>query len=312
MDSLDVPTVAPTWTRPDKLRFNALRTIPWLGGAAVVGLSLITGMMLADEGSAPTVVSIPQPIVVTPTSAPIHVTVAAPALAPVVAEDPKPMRMAVPMLASECFGRFTADGESPACSWDNGFPAISNDGRQVAELVIAGPVGPTDVSVVIYDVATNKVARTIAISKEGELDFENQDEPKFRAKVIQRTATAQRVLDAGKFRALRSLGSHMASDGAGDPLATPTATGEVREIHSEWLGATMRLLDPHTNTELFRHTFSAASPRPAKLDEECSAWSLVSVAGWWDPQSRVVVGQLLHHHGGCMCGSTTVTQAFAY
>lgn len=303
MDSLDAVTTSPTWTRPLPLRFKVLRTIPWLGGAAVVGLSLIAGMMLADEGSAPAV--IPQPIVLTPASAPITVTVAAPA--PVV-DAPKPMRMAVPMLAAECFGRVTADDDSPTCSWDTGFPAISNDGTQIAELVIEGPMGPTDVSVVFHDVATNKPTRTIAISREGELDYDRPDEPKYRAKILQRTATAQKLLDAGKFRALRSLGTHRTSD----PSAPSEVTGDAREIHPEWTGATMRLLDPEAGTELFRHTFSAAAPSSTKTAEECSGWSLVEIAGWWDPQTRVVVGQLLHHHGGCMCGSTTVTQAFTY
>lgn len=303
MDSLDATTISPTWTRPDTLRFKALRTIPWLGGAAVVGLSLIAGMMLADEGSAPAV--IPQPIVMTPSSAPIQVTVAAPAP---VADAPKPMRMAVPLLAAECFGRVTADDDSPACSWDTGFPAISSDGRQIAELVIEGPMGPTDVSVVFYDVATNMQTRTISISKEGELDYDHQAEPQYRAKIIQRTATAQRLLDAGKFRALRSLGTHLTSD----PTAAPEVTGDAHEIHAAWTGATMRLLDPQAGTELFRHTFSAAAPKPSKPDEECSGWWLVEVHGWWDPQTRVVVGQLLHHHGGCLCGSTTVTQAFTF
>jgi hypothetical protein len=300
MDSLDATTISPTWTRPDTLRFKALRTIPWLGGGAVIGLSLIAGMMLADEGSTPAI--IPQPIVMTPATAPIHVTVAAPAP---VADAPKPMRMAVPMLAAECFGRATADDDSPTCSWDTGFPAISNDGTQIAELVIEGPMGPTDVSVVFYDVATNKPTRTIAISMESELD--QQDEPRYRAKILQRTATAQKLLDAGKFRALRSLGTH----GTSDPAALPEVTGDAREIHPEWTGATMRLLDPQAGTEVFRHAFSAPAPTSSTADE-CSGWSLVQISGWWDPQTRVVVGQLLHHHGGCLCGSTTVTQAFRY
>lgn len=312
MESLDsIVDSTPAWTRPEKTRVNPLRAVPWLGGVAVIGLSLVTGMLLAAEGSTAMVVTIPQPVVVAAASSPVNVTVAAP-VPPPIALAPTPMRMAVPMLAAECFGRSDADGESPACSWDNGFPAISNDGKQVAELVIDGPMGPTDVSVVFHDVATNQPTRTITISKEGELDDEKPQDPTFRAKVIQRTATAQRVLEAGKFRAMHSLGTHKVTDLVGDPSLAPEVTGAAREIHSEWSGVTMRLVDPSAHTELFRHTFSASAPTRSKPDEECGGWSLVTITGWWDPQSRVVVGQLLHHHGGCMCGETTVTQAFSF
>ena len=288
----------PLLTRPEDV-YSRRRVASIAVGAVALGLSFTTGMLLADEAVAPMTVTIPQPIVVsTPASAS-----AAPGPAPIT-DAPKPMRMAVPMLAAECFGRVTADDDSPTCSWDTGFPAISNDGTQIAELVIEGPMGPTDVSVVFYDVATNKPTRTIAISMESELD---QDEPRYRAKILQRTATAQKLLDAGKFRALRSLGTHDTSD----PAAPPEVTGDAREIHPEWTGATMRLLDPQAGTEVFRHAFSAPAPTSSTA-EECSGWSLVQISGWWDPQTRVVVGQLLHHHGGCLCGSTTVTQAFRY
>lgn len=300
----------PLLTRPQDV-YSRRRVASIAFGAIALGLSFTTGMLLADEAVAPMTVTIPQPVVV---STPASVPAPAPVTAPSSDAPPPttPMRMAVPMLAAECFGRSDADGESPACSWDNGFPAISNDGKQVAELVIDGPMGPTDVSVVFHDVATNQPTRTITISKEGELDDEKPQDPTFRAKVIQRTATAQRVLEAGKFRAMHSLGTHKVTDLVGDPSLAPEVTGAAREIHSEWSGVTMRLVDPSAHTELFRHTFSASAPTRSKPDEECGGWSLVTITGWWDPQSRVVVGQLLHHHGGCMCGETTVTQAFSF
>ena len=283
----------------------------------MIGFSLVTGMLLADEGSAaaPAVISIPVPVPVQLTPAPvapapINVTVAAPEPAPVVEEPKPPLRLQVPMLDAECYGRITADGLSPRCSWDTGFPAISGDGRQIAELAIGGPMG-TDVAVVLYDVKTSKEIRRMTISKLDGFDYDKQEEPAVRAKVVQRTAAAQRVLAANKFRTLQSLGEHRTGYGA--PEDPPDVTGDPKAIHAEWTDATMRLVDPTARVELWRHTFSASPPkgRTADPDEECSAWSMVRVDAWWDPQARVVVGQLLHHHGGCMCGSSNVMQVFA-
>ena len=314
MESLETVGPAPSWARPEKQRLQLRRALPLLGGAAMIGFSLVTGMLLADEGAvaAPAVISIPIPVQVASAPAapaPINVTVAAPEPAPAVDEPKPPLRLQVPMLDAECYGRITADGMSPRCSWDNGFPAISGDGRQIADLAIDGAMGPVDVAVVLYDVATSKEIRRMTISKFDSFDYDKQEEPAVRAKVVQRTAAAQRVLTANKFRALQSLGQHRTGYAA--PEDPVDVTGDPKQVHAEWTDATMRLVDPGARVELWRHTFSAPAPKRAKPDEECGGWEMVWINGWWDPKARVVVGQLLHHHGGCMCGSTNVMQVFA-
>lgn len=305
----------PVWTRPAKLRMRAFRAIPLLGGVAVIGVSLVAGMLLADESAAPAIVAIPVPVQLPAPAvqpAPITVTVAAPT--PPVVDPPVfvDYRATTPLIDTDCIvgddgGLTTSPAvEKPTCAWDSGFPAISVDGSQIVEAHVPADDGRGNpgLIVVFTDVATSRQVRSITVLDPDEIEFGKPPDAQLRAKLRKRAAAAQRLIDARKFRSLIDLGSHNAGNEAGMP-------GDPTTIHAEYSGDTMRLLDPATKTALWRHTFSAPSPwAKPDPDKECQAWYLAEVQSWWDPEKRVVLGRLFYHHGGCMCGSTSIPQVF--
>ena len=159
--------------------------------------------------------------------------------------------------------------------------------------------------IVFTEVATSKQVRTVTVLSPDEIESGDLDD-KLRAKMRKRAAVAQQLIDTRKFRALIDLGSHNA--GNGNDVDVP---GDATGIHAEYVGDTMRLLDPATKTALWRHQFSSPSPwAHPDPDKECQSWYLAELQSWWDPQMRVVFARQLYHHGGCMCGSTSIPQAF--
>lgn len=296
----------PLLTRPADV-YSRRHVFSLAFAAIALGLSFTTGMMLADEGT--TTVAIPVPVIaMAPAVAPAPAAPIqeAPPPAPV-PEEPPPWRALAPSLDAACFGRDSI-ALPTSCTWDSGFPAISADGRTIAELVIEGPMGPTDASLVLHDIASSREVRRIAIAKSTG-DGQDPEDPVRRAEVEHRVAAAQQVLAAGAFRALHPLGEQV---GFAIDATEPRITGDVHAIHAEWSNETMRLVDPSTRTQLWRHRFSA--PRPAKHvepEDDCGGWDLARIGAWWDPQHRVVVARLLYLHGGCLCGETAVLQAFS-
>jgi hypothetical protein len=313
----------PTWTRPDDLRPRGRRLMPYAFGAIAIGLSLTTGLLLAEKTAATTIVPVVSPVHVTvaaPPPATASVTAAIPvpsapatatvtAAAPVPVEAPAPItyRPSSPKIQPECVGLVTADAADPVCAWENGFPAITPDGSQIVEHQIPddGGRGNPGLEIIFTDVATSKVVHKVTVLSPDEIEYDKPIDDKLRAKIRRRAAAAQKLIDAKKFHSMTWLGTHSAmSDSADLP--------EDRSgIHADFSGATMRLLDPTTKTELWRHYFTAPSPfGTPDPDKECNSWNLANLSTWWDPHARVVFGRLLFHHGGCMCGSSSIMQAF--
>lgn len=286
----------PLLTRPEHV-YSRRRMASIAFGAVALGLSFTSGMLLADEGAAPSTTTI------------IEVPVAkdAPPVVLPAIEPPPPAvayRATAPRLQAECIGS-TADSPAPECTWDDGFPAISGDGKTVVEARVPddGGRGNPGLHLVFFDVATSKVARTVVVLDPDDAPYGEPLTDKVRANLSKRVVAVQQELDAKKFRSLVEL----APMGSPDMhAATPKAPG----IHTEFTGQVMRLVDADRGAELWRHEWSAPAPRKHDPDVDCSAWYLAELGVSWDPETRVVFGQLLYHHGGCICGSTQLGQVF--
>lgn len=313
MDSTP-PLPSSSWTRPDDLRPRSRRIVPFAIAGIAIGLSLTTGMLIAGDRTATTTM-IPIPVVppavtiTTPQAAapPVTVTVTTPPPTPI-EELPKPAYRALkPELDPSCIAADLDTDLQPVCTWDDGFPAISGDGTT---LVSASPPddggrGNPGLRITFIDLATQKVVRSILVLDPDDHDPDNPNNDKVRAKTAKRAAEAQKLIDAGDYRSLISLGENTA-----DSISTSTSP-DTTGIHAEFSGSSMRLVDPATRTTLWRHRFSAPSPiAKPNHEQDCQGWSLAQVDAWWDPSTRIVIGNLLYHHGGCMCGSSSITQVF--
>jgi hypothetical protein len=286
--------------------------VPFAIAGITIGLSLTTGMLIAGGDRTATTTMIPIPVVppavtiTTPQAAapPVNVTVTTPPPAPVEAPPKPDYRALTPKLDPSCLG-IDGDADSPLCTWDDGFPAISADGKTIVDASPTddGGRGYPGLMVTFTDAATSKAVRTILVLDPNDHDPDNPTNEKVRAKVAKRAAAAQKLIDAGDYRSLIDLG--------GSTLGSTSTSADTTGIHAEFAGESMRLVDPATRTTLWRHRFSAPSPiAKPNYELECQGWSLAQVNAWWDPTTRIVVGNLLYHHGGCMCGSSSITQVF--
>jgi hypothetical protein len=270
--------------------------------ARVLGLTLAgTGLVVAIAASvrptvetritaAPVVTPVlltPPPIVVLP--APV-VAAAAPAEEP----PPRPRALA-PALDGNCV--LPADEMPPSCSWDDGFPAISADGSQIAikEYPDDGGRGNPGLTIRFVDVETSRLVRAVVV-----LDPDEYDEdavPQLQAKIDRRALAIQRTLDAGRYRTLELLSEDDASNRPADTA-----------IHAELDGDLMRIVDPATATVLWRHRFVHPAPRRASSDDDdfCGGWSLYAMSSWWDPPTGTVLASSLYRTGGCLCTDVSV------
>lgn len=289
----------PLLTRPEHV-YSRRRMASLAFGAVALGLSFTSGMLLADEAVAPVTTIIEVPAVAKAEPAAIVL----PAIEPPATVTA--YRAAAPRLEAACIGSPGADSASPSCTWDDGFPAISADGKTVVEARIPddGGRGNPGLHIVFFDVATSKVARTVVVLDPDEAPLGEPLTDKVRAKIVKRATAVQQELDARKFRSLVEL----APMGNPDMHAeTPPAPG----IHTEFTGPVMRLVDADRGTEMWRHEWTAPTP-VNDPDVDCTAWYMAQLGVSWDPETRVVFGQLLYHHGGCMCGSTQLGQVFKF
>ncbi len=290
----------PLLTRPEHI-YSRRRMASIAFGAVALGLSFTSGMLLADEAIAPTTTIIEVPVVANAEPAAIVL----PAIEPPATVTA--YRATAPRLEAECIGSLGADAGSPSCTWDDGFPAISADGKTVVEARIPddGGRGNPGLHVVFFDVATSNVARTVVVLDPDDAPLGEPLTDKVRAKIAQRVTAVQQELDAKQFRSLVELA----------PMGNPEMHAETTPasgIHTEFTGQLMRLVDPDRGTEMWRHEWSAPAPVKHDPDVDCTAWYMAELGVSWDPETRVVFGQLLYHHGGCMCGSTQLGQVFKF
>ncbi|MEO7731040.1 MAG: hypothetical protein ABIY55_08725 [Kofleriaceae bacterium] len=276
---------------------------PILVGLAC-GASFLIGMRWAKAPVRSLLVPIVTPVSVTVPAAQVVVTPAPEPPPPAVVEAPAPPRpraLAPHLAAAHCLIPIQ-DVEDPTCAWDDGFPAISRDGRLVATRYQPedGGRGYPGESIHLIDVKTGRVVRDALVLSPDEYSEAPKAQAKLRVTMARRAAAIQQVLDAGEFRALSVLGAQR----DGQDVEPPDAT----KIHAEIVGGMMRVIDPATTTVIGQYGFGVASRHPAKPDGECSGWTMAQIAVWWDPATKVTLGTPTYYTGGCMCPSETLEQ----
>ncbi|HEY4244850.1 MAG TPA: hypothetical protein VGM88_33775 [Kofleriaceae bacterium] len=297
--------------RPDlrpRIRIRALL----LGALALGGVATAAIVSASRPAPAPTVV----------TMAPAAVTVPAPVVTvmppppppapppPAPAPPPPPLRALAPSIAADCLLPIWSTDSGPqeptypeACGrWPDGFPAVSPDGARIAFLDRGAVAMENDpdrgATLTIEDSKTMHVLRRIELSTPAEF-HENRDVALER--VERRAEAAQRVLDAGRYEPLISLGD---THEPGDP------TG----IHLEFEGEHVRIVDPATSTILWQATPTMDAPPGQREDpdgnRECTSWNHNRTEILWNPHAKIVVAQLLYFTGGCMCPDTGDTLTY--
>jgi hypothetical protein len=274
---------------------------------AVIATAVITTIAMTPT-DAPAPPPPPEPKaaapVVIPIAAPQLVVLQAPAAPPPPAPEvpePPPPRAAAPFIQIACMldGQ---DGEAPAsCSWDHGFPAISADGKTLAVQRHGedGGRGYPGLSIQLLDVATSRVKRTVMVLDPDE--YVPSDDPKapaLRRKVEQRADVAQRLLDAGAYRALAVLGGSDA-----EPMS---AAGLRAEFDAE----VARVIDVASNTVVWQRRFSVAREFPdRKPDPDVDSCVPIHTRGMtisWDAQTRTILAEVSYGAGPCYCPDTTI------
>lgn len=293
--------------RPELFARTPRNLVIALGVATTVGVLL--GRAL-DNAPRVEHISVPAP----------HVTVEAPQLpAPVVnvsvpmptpVAEPEPVvptpapepRSLKPMLLAQCVGAFDS---SDACGWDDGFPAISNDGSVIATKFSMddGGRGYPNLEVHLRDANTGKLTRTIQLLSVDEWveDLESAPAVALRKKIEARVASAQKLLDASNYRAMKFLGRRDEMLDENSKTVHPTSG-----IYADLDNGLARLVEPVTNTVIWQHDFTVARATPPDDDEMCGGWNQIGMSLWWDETSRVVLSAQTIRTGGCMCSDDTV------
>lgn len=260
---------------------------------SVAGLAAAYALLAAPRGELRVqVVAVPAPIVnvaaPSVTVAPPQVTVNVPSPpTPPTPSEPAPPRAATPMVNAAC----VLSSEAPSCRWDDGFPAISADGRRIAFAINPDQhdSGSPGLSILFYDVRAQRYTTEQRVLAPGAYHEDGPSE-RVRAKATRAAARAQRVLDDGGFRALARLGR---SD---DLAEVPPA-----QLHAEFDGELVRAVDPATNRVLWQRVFVPPPSPPADPDDDCGGQTLVASEAWWDAATRAVLVTQGYHTGGCMC-----------
>lgn len=266
------------------------------GVVAISALALATGsvgaiLALRRAPTGPLIITMPSapaPTVTVP--API-VTVTVPAPPPAPDKPTIVPRMLAPHLDAGCLLPDSSTEPTP-CSWDNGFPAVSADGKLVA--VERSETSPGDGSTMavwieLLDAKTAGVVRRLDLLTPADLALERSIA---LARIATRTDAAQRVLDGRHYETLIALGNQDMPE-------------DAEHVHAEFLGGQARIVDPVSATVLWQGEPGVASPTRVGLsaDEggDCGSWNLHSTRLWWRPDAKVVLGELTYFTGGCMC-----------
>jgi hypothetical protein len=306
--------IKPSWTRP-KLHPRT-RRVAMIAGILSLGLfsgGLIAGRALEGDHAVFTPPIIPPTIITVPAPAP-SVTVRLPdpppppppVEAPVV--EPVPPRALAPRLWAECVLP-PADNGAPEfrmCAWDRGFPAISEDGSLIAIEYIPsdGGRGNPGLTIQFIDARTSRMVRSTRVLSPDEVVEEPAALEKLHARIAQRVAAAQRTLDAGRFRAMVSLGG---TEDADDPAVTSSPRWQA--LHAEVSGGAVRIVDPSRSSVIWQGSFGVGRPGgPAKDTDFCIGWGLHRMSLWWDPATKSLLSVQTYRTGGCMCGDDVIEE----
>jgi hypothetical protein len=310
--------IKPSWTRP-KLNPRT-RRVAMIAGILSLGLfagGLIAGRALTGDHVVfatpivpPTIITVPAPAPSVTVRLPEPPPPPPPVVEPVV--EPVPPRALAPRLWAECVlpsgdnhpdADRSTDADLRLCQWDRGFPAISGDGALIATEYVPddGGRGYPGLTIRFIDPSTSRVVRSALILSPDEFVEDPEARGKLQARIARRVAVVQRTLDAGRFRALVSLGG---SEDAADPAVTSSPRWQA--LHAEVSGGAVRIVDPSRSSVIWQGFFGVERPGgPAKDTDFCSGWGLHRMALWWDPATKTILSVQVYRTGGCMCSDDT-------
>lgn len=304
----NVPGLTRPALKPPRRRTAAIAVAGW-AGLLTIGFLLgeVTSQHSRIGSPLPTPIfvdapKVPAPVVTVNVPPPPPPPPPAPPPAPEPPPPPRP-RALVPHLEAWCIVAEEGSSILPACSWDDGFPAISADGALLVKKIYdASPSGSAGLAIGFFDAHTSRLVRQVdLLSLKRDYDAQEKLRPGAARRVHQRVAALQRTLDEGAFRSLISLGSNQLGTAAED--AKPSAE-VAKRTHAEFSGASARIVDPERSAVLWQHTFFSNLPDapydPARM---CGGKMLHSLDMWWDPATGVVLTNLTFFTGGCMCPS---------
>lgn len=269
-----------------------------VGGVALVAAAASAFVIARPTPPAPPpkVEVVSSPIVV-PISIPQPAPPAPPPPPPSAPPEPAPIvaRAASPHLDAACVDRSadSTDEETP-CGWDDGFPAISDDGKTVIAKLVPddGNRGFPGLYIQFFDATTGTLARSVKILDPDEYDSEAPE--KHRAKIAKRVAVVQRTIDAGHFRAL---------------IVPANEASAKSKFYVETRKGAVRLVDTARAIAIWQHTYEGSSPaRHDDPDAMCYSVDTVDVRLWFDEPTRTIVSTVGYSFGpSCMCGGEVKT-----
>lgn len=290
--------------RPSWIPRPRARLLAAVGLAAVFASGIVTAIALRPAKAPVIHVAAPTTqTTVLPFAVPSVVVLPAPAPPPApepVVAIPPPPRALVPMIDSSCL-------LGGSCDWDDGFPAISADGTLIAIKYIPddGGRGYPGMSIQLINAKTSRVVTTYSLLSPDEyLEPEDKGIAKLQAKIVKRTAIAQRALDAKKFRSLTRLGEVI------EPGDEPAEVTEpVAPLRAERIGDAVRLIDntdSAAGTVIWQRRFPVEAEYPQAAhdpeQEGCYPSSTRAVSLAWDPTTRTVLAETSYASGPCYCG----------
>jgi hypothetical protein len=203
------------------------------------------------------------------------------------------VRAAAPVLDVTCL--LSRESQDPACAWDDGFPAISLDGKTIVTKFdpnLGGARGIPGLGLALIDVATSRVLHTATVLDGWEEEVAAKD-------VAQRVAGVKRWFDPTKFRTMSIL--H-------DALSSLDATA----LRAESVDGAVRVVDPTTGVALWRYRFPTPSS-PVSANPKGNSCHLngngnvTEVA--WDATTRTVLATAEFGTSPCYCIVETVSHA---
>jgi len=286
--------------KPPRRRTAAIAVACW-AGLLTLGFLLgeVTSQRSRIGSPLPTPIFVDAPKVPAPVVT-VNVPPPPPPPAPPPAPEPPPApapRALAPHLEAACIMPTEVDAAPlAACSWDDGFPAISTDGALIVKKIYdTNPSGSSGLAIGFFDASTSRLMRRVVLlSPNGDYDAKGKLRPGIEGRVGPRVAALQRTLDERGFRSLIDLGS---SDSSAGP--------DPKRIHAEFDGAFARIVDPERSAVLWQHGFFSTVPSPPYNPDTdmCGGKGLHRLSMSWDPATGIVLADLLFFTGGCMCPS---------
>jgi hypothetical protein len=269
-------------------------------GVSALAAAAVLGSLAIHDRAAPALLVVPMPVAVimpapapppalAPPAPPAPPPVAAPA--PVVPPTPR-TRAASPMLDLTCL--LSREPQDAACAWDDGFPAISLDGKTIVAKYdpnLGGARGVPGLGIELIDVATSRVLRSVPILSGWEDEVTAKD-------LAERVVDVKRWFDPTGFRTMSILHGEASPD-------TPA-------LRTEIVDNALRVIDPATGVALWRYRFPTPSTgSTAAADGEhdrCHLNGSVHITDVaWDAPTRTVIATAVLGSSPCYCTNETVS-----